>query len=316
MSTTLLAVDDSVTMRKVLEITFAGEGYRFVSADGPETALQKARAERPAVVVLDVSVSPSQDGYAVCKSLKAEHPSIGVVLLASKQRPYDAAKGAAAGADDGIDKPFDTQTLLEKVRKVVAAKAAAAAEPPRPAIPPSPPAPLPTPAPPAISASSSAPPAVTLAPTTEKQATIDDLTDLFTLDVPERASTPTRPLPPGVPPQHTQTLVSGHVASASSLPPAPSVSSLPLVAAPPSSPLPAVDAAPSAPSAVAAPPSVMTSIDGHVNARVAALGLTPAQADAVLALSREVVERVVWEVVPQLAEALIKEEIQRLTREG
>ena len=45
------------------------------------------------------------------------------------------------------------------------------------------------------------------------------------------------------------------------------------------------------------------------------LGLTPDQASAVLALSREVVERVVWEIVPQLAEAMIKEEIARLTRE-
>ncbi len=47
----------------------------------------------------------------------------------------------------------------------------------------------------------------------------------------------------------------------------------------------------------------------------AQLGLTPQQADAVLALSRDLVERVVWEVVPQLAEALIKEEIARLTKE-
>jgi hypothetical protein len=45
------------------------------------------------------------------------------------------------------------------------------------------------------------------------------------------------------------------------------------------------------------------------------MGLTPAQAEAVMALSKEVVERVVWEVVPQLAEILIKEEIARLTKE-
>jgi hypothetical protein len=49
--------------------------------------------------------------------------------------------------------------------------------------------------------------------------------------------------------------------------------------------------------------------------RLASLGLTAQQTQAVLALSREVVEKVVWEVVPQLAEALIREEIARLTRE-
>jgi hypothetical protein len=56
--------------------------------------------------------------------------------------------------------------------------------------------------------------------------------------------------------------------------------------------------------------------NGHLAGKLGDLGLTPQQAEAVLALSREVVERVVWEVVPQLAEAIIKEEIARLTRDG
>jgi hypothetical protein len=49
--------------------------------------------------------------------------------------------------------------------------------------------------------------------------------------------------------------------------------------------------------------------------KLGGLGLTPAQIEGVLALSREVVEKVVWEVVPTLAEAMIKEEIARLTRD-
>jgi hypothetical protein len=60
-------------------------------------------------------------------------------------------------------------------------------------------------------------------------------------------------------------------------------------------------------------------VNAHVNGQMASklgeLGLTAEQTQGVLALSREVVERVVWEVVPQLAEALIKEEIARLMRE-
>ena len=54
--------------------------------------------------------------------------------------------------------------------------------------------------------------------------------------------------------------------------------------------------------------------NGQLEGKLSDLGLTPAQADAVLALSRELVERVVWEVVPQLAETIIKEEISRLTK--
>ena len=59
---------------------------------------------------------------------------------------------------------------------------------------------------------------------------------------------------------------------------------------------------------------VAAAVNGHLSGKLSDLGLSTSQADAVLALSREVVERIVWEVVPQLAEALIKEEIQRLTR--
>jgi hypothetical protein len=59
----------------------------------------------------------------------------------------------------------------------------------------------------------------------------------------------------------------------------------------------------------------MHAINGQLAGKLEGLGLTPQQADAVMALSREVVERAVWEVVPVIAEALIKEEIARLTKE-
>jgi hypothetical protein len=93
--------------------------------------------------------------------------------------------------------------------------------------------------------------------------------------------------------------------------PAPPPKPAPVVAAPP-------PAAPKAPITVAAPPApvaVAASTNGQLAPKLAQLGLTPAQIDGVLALSREVIEQVVWEVVPHLAEAMIKEEIARLTKE-
>jgi hypothetical protein len=67
--------------------------------------------------------------------------------------------------------------------------------------------------------------------------------------------------------------------------------------------------------AAAQAPAVATAhINGQLTGKLEQLGLTAAQVDAVLALSREVVERVVWEVVPVLAETIIKEEIARLTK--
>jgi hypothetical protein len=68
-------------------------------------------------------------------------------------------------------------------------------------------------------------------------------------------------------------------------------------------------------SAAAGSGAVGAAINGQLAGKLGDLGLSPQQAEAVLALSREVVERVVWEVVPQLAETIIKEEIARLTKE-
>ncbi|MEZ4390938.1 MAG: hypothetical protein R3A48_07575, partial [Polyangiales bacterium] len=64
-----------------------------------------------------------------------------------------------------------------------------------------------------------------------------------------------------------------------------------------------------------APPELSRQVAQEVQSKVSNLGLTPAQVEAVAALTKDVVERVVWEVVPQLAEAMIREEIKRLTAE-
>lgn len=302
MTNTLLAVDDSVTMRKVLEITFAGEDYRLLSADSADAALKRASSERPAVVLLDAAL-PDQDGYAVCKALKGENPSVGVVLLSSKQGPYDPTKGSSAGVDDFIDKPFDTQQLIEKVRKLVLAKAslagASASPAPAPIAAAAPPAPQ---QPPFVAAAPAPPPPPPVRPSISSSGGV----------APPIMTRPTTPSIQGI-----------HRGLASAAPVAPASDSGRAQPPPPPQPrpvsTPAVDVAPApvaAPTHAQASPAPNTvALDHHVNERVASLGLTPSQVEAVLALSREIVERVVWEVVPTLAETLIKEEIRRLTRE-
>src|SRR3984885_14498189 len=76
---TLLAVDDSATMRKVLEITFAGEDFRVVTADGGEAALQKM-SEEPVAVVIDTSL-PGADGYTLAKEVRSRDPRAVIVIL-------------------------------------------------------------------------------------------------------------------------------------------------------------------------------------------------------------------------------------------
>ncbi|MFO7178616.1 MAG: response regulator [Pseudomonadota bacterium] len=263
MNTTLLGVDDSKTMRKVLEITFAGENFRTVLAEDAESALAKLSSERPEVVLVDAALE-GVNGYELCARVKATAPKTAVILLSSKHQPYDRNRGAEVGADDYIDKPFDTQQLIDKVHAALR-KVASAAQAPVPQ------AAAPAPSPPLAAAP--------LPPVAE--------------------APPVRP--------RAQTLAYG-----SQIPPAPAPAT---VVAPPS-----FEESPRVPPPVApvesgARPPLAASGNGFGSLpdRLAGLGLTPEQVAGVLALSREVVEQVVWEVVPTLAETMIREEIKRLT---
>jgi CheY-like chemotaxis protein len=296
-ASTLLAVDDSVTMRKVLEITFAGPDFRVVTANSPDAALQKLKSDKPDLVIADLSLEPN--GYDLCKAIKKASPGTAVLILSSKQNAFDAAKGSAAQADDHMDKPFDTQQMIDKVKKLLGAQPAAkpaAAKPAEavhatsqtersmPAATPAPaaarpaPAPLPAAAAAAASAAGSAP-----------------VQRAKTLIYNPPAAGAAAQTPTGAP-------VQGRVPAG----PTP-VSGLPLQQQRPSS-LEATKESPPATSPAGA------QVNGQMTAKLEQIGLTPAQIDAVLALSREVVERVVWEVVPVLAETIIKEEIGRLTK--
>lgn len=117
MPKTLLAVDDSATMRKVLEITFGGEDFRVVTADGASAALSRL-GEEPVAAVIDTSLG-GDDGYLLAKEMRARQPRLALVIMASRYTPYDANRGRDAGVDDYIDKPFDTQALIEKVKKAL-----------------------------------------------------------------------------------------------------------------------------------------------------------------------------------------------------
>jgi CheY-like chemotaxis protein len=271
-TTTLLAVDDSKTMRKVIEITFAGEGFKTVVAADAADAVAKAQSEHPQVALIDAALEGT-NGYDLCRQIKGASPSTVVVLLSNKAQPYDKARGAAAGADDFVDKPFDTQQVIDKITALAKRGAQApVASIPAPA---AAPAPMPMP----------------MQPVAAKQ--------------PE----PQRP--------RVQTLAYGST-------PVPAMAAAPVAPAKPaggSSPLgsraptfPGTQAySPPAPAVAAAPAS--NGAHAEFASKLGDLGLTQVQLDAVLSLSREVVEKVVWEVVPTLAEAMIKEEIARLTRE-
>ncbi len=275
MTTTLLAVDDSKTMRRVLEITFAGEDFRTVLCESADEALGKL-GENPQVALVDAGLDNAA-GYELCQKIKAAAPNVAVVMLSSKQQPYDRARGSAVGADDFVDKPFDTQQLLEKVT-TIARRAASA-----PVMAVAAPAPVVMP-----SASAGAKPQAA-------EATRPRVQTLAYGSTP----TPNIPASPAPPQVQAARPVQPIVAAAR-----PAMASAPVVevASRPVSPM--------IPTPAAAAP--VEALPADFAGKLGGLGLSSAQVEAVLALSREVVEQVVWEVVPTLAETMIKEELKRL----
>lgn len=127
MSKTILLADDSVTIRKVVELTFMEEDYELVSLGSGEEAIEQLPGVDPDLVVADVHM-PGTSGYEVCrkaKELRAERP---VLLLVGTFEPLDAAELEASGADAHLKKPFDSQELLQTVRDLLAERPPAEGE--------------------------------------------------------------------------------------------------------------------------------------------------------------------------------------------
>ncbi|MGB5548776.1 MAG: response regulator, partial [Polyangiales bacterium] len=110
----VLIVEDSVTMRKVMEMTFAGEDAELLVVESGERALEQGAAFGPDVAFIDASL-PGIDGYEVTRAMKSNPglSSTAVILMASQHRPLDVARASEVGADDHILKPFDTQEAID-----------------------------------------------------------------------------------------------------------------------------------------------------------------------------------------------------------
>lgn len=121
MSKKILLADDSVTIQKVISITFASEDYDLIIVGDGETAIKKAKAESPDLVLADVAM-PGKNGYEVSEALKNDPATaaIPVMLLAGTFEPLDKNEAARVKADDSIVKPFESQELLDKVRNLLA----------------------------------------------------------------------------------------------------------------------------------------------------------------------------------------------------
>ncbi len=113
---TVMVVDDSPTVRKVLGLTLERAGYRVVAEPDGESALERLAHVMPDVVLLDTAM-PRLDGYAVCSRMR-DNPRtarIPVVMLSDEDAVFDAVKGRRSGANGHLKKPFEAPTVLAAV---------------------------------------------------------------------------------------------------------------------------------------------------------------------------------------------------------
>ena len=138
MPKTLLLADDSVTIQKVVGITFANEDVDLVTVDNGNDALQRAREIKPDIVLADVSM-PGLDGYALSAAIKSEPElaRIPVLLLTGTFERFDEVRAAESKVDGYVAKPFEAQALVDQVHRLIeqaaTATATAAADRPAPA---------------------------------------------------------------------------------------------------------------------------------------------------------------------------------------
>lgn len=117
MAKKLLLVDDSRTVQTMVRMTFAAEDFIIGTVDNAEEAIRKVAELRPDIVVADLSL-PGKNGYDVCKALKstARFSTIPVLLLHGSAARIDPRRAQEVGVDGELQKPFETQALIDLVK--------------------------------------------------------------------------------------------------------------------------------------------------------------------------------------------------------
>ena len=323
MSGTLLLADDSITIQKVVELTFAETEHRVVAVGSGHELLERFREIAPDVVLCDV-VMPDMTGYDVCQALKADPNTlhIPVILLTGTFEPFDRERAMAAGCDAIITKPFEAKELIDTVEDLLARSSAIrAAVPPGTELP------------------------ISEVGIPEGVAALDFTTTGFDKMVPPP------PLAPQIPEQGielTASMAGRHEApqaeeasveeslpfsettsspAPSPAPPAEAIFSAPArleeepAEAPPALPAAEPAAKPFSTQPVVAPaPAVEPQPAAAAVAGNGELGLSEKDVERIASrlfeLSQPMLERIAWEVIPDMAEMLVRQRIADLESEA
>src|SRR5262245_47801369 len=129
----ILLADDSITIQKVIELTFSDEDFDVVTVGNGRLAIERVQEVRPDVVLCDI-IMPEKDGYEVCEFVKKTPglSNIPVLLLTGAFEPFDQDRAGRVGCDGFLAKPFEPQTLIAKVKDLLKLSGGHAAPPPAP----------------------------------------------------------------------------------------------------------------------------------------------------------------------------------------
>ena len=126
MAVSVLIVEDDRNIAELLQMYLEKEGYAVTTAGDGGKGLEKFRAIKPDLVLLDVMM-PVMDGWAVCKAIRADSQT-PIIMLTAKSQTDDKVQGLRSGADDYVTKPFEMKEVLARSEAVLRRTSGATAE--------------------------------------------------------------------------------------------------------------------------------------------------------------------------------------------
>ena len=121
----VLVVDDSPTVRKIVQLTLQRERIRVVTAGDGLSALAAVSDTQPDLILLDIML-PRMDGYNICHLVRnnPEYRELPIIMLSGKDGIFDKMRGKLAGSTEYMTKPFDSTELVQTVRRYLDAPGA------------------------------------------------------------------------------------------------------------------------------------------------------------------------------------------------
>jgi CheY-like chemotaxis protein len=317
MPKSVLAADDSVTIRKVLGMLFASEDVSLTLVDNGTDAVTQALQLSPALILLDC-VMPGKNGYEACEAIRQQMPQVPILLLSGNSEPFDENRARSAGANGSLSKPFDSTVFIDRVRRALGVESSIS---------------IPAATQPGIRSPMVAPPAAQRPAPGGPAPMMPQRPAGVPMAVPS-GNMPPRPMmsPQGMPRPQPGAMPPGAPHPQMMRPPPPGMvpgqpipMNRPVMGRPPG-PMPGPQMMrPPGPQMMRPPPQGVP--PGQPMQRRDPYGLGPAPApaprdggeahlrQALSMASREVIEKIAWEVVPQLAEVIIREQVERLVKE-